>query len=164
MGSRMEPPIGEKLVEILPRLRQYARSLVFSEADADDLVQKTCVRALERQAQFQPGTSLIAWAITIMKNIQKDMWKRPIRLVQADPEEIPEIPDTHSQRSIESKLELNDVHRAMHKLPIEFREVLVLKAGGFSYAEISQDLGIPKGTVMSRLNRGREKLARLLDE
>ncbi len=74
----MEPPIGEKLVEILPRLRLYARSLVFSEADADDLVQKTCVRALERQAQFQRGTSLIAWAITIMKNIQKDMWKRPI--------------------------------------------------------------------------------------
>ncbi len=84
----MEPSIGEGLLEILPRLLVYARSLVFSEADADDLVQKTCVRVLERQTQFQRGTSLIAWAITIMKNIQKDEWKRPIRLVQADPEEI----------------------------------------------------------------------------
>ncbi len=79
----MEPPIGEKLVEILPRLRLYARSLVFSESDADDLVQKTCVRVLERQAQFLPGTSLIAWAITIMRNIRRDEWKKPIRLVQA---------------------------------------------------------------------------------
>ena len=160
----MEPPTGEKLVEILPRLRQYARSLVFSEADADDLVQKTCVRALERQTQFQCGSNLIAWAITIMKNIQKDEWKRPIRLVQADPEEISEIPDTHSQRSIEGKLELNDVHRAIHKLPEEQREVVVLAAGESSYDEISQALGIPKGTVMSRLHRGRKELARLLDE
>ncbi len=64
MDSRLRPSIGENLVEILPRLRLYARSLVFSESDADDLVQKTCVRVLERQAQFQSGTSLIAWAIT----------------------------------------------------------------------------------------------------
>ena len=106
---------------------------------------------------------MIAWAITIMKNIQKDEWKRPIRLVQADPEEIPEIPDTHSQRSIEGKLELNDVHRAIHKLPEEQREVVVLAAGESSYDEISQALGIPKGTVMSRLHRGRKELARLLD-
>ncbi len=160
----MEPPIGEKLVEILPRLRLYARSLVFSEADADDLVQKTCVRALERQTQFQRGTSLIAWAITIMRNILKDEWKKPIRLVQADPEEISEIPDTHSKRRTEAKLELNDVHRAIHKLPEEQREVLVLAAGESSYDEISQALGIPKGTVMSRLHRGRKELARLLDE
>ena len=160
----MEPPIGEELVEILPRLRLFARSLEFSETDADDLVQKTCVRVLERQAQFQSGTSLIAWAITIMRNILKDEWKKPIRLVQADPEEISNIPDTHSQRSIESKLELNDVHRAMHKLPEEQREVLVLAAGASSYDETSQALGIPKGTVMSRLHRGRKELARLLDE
>ena len=119
---------------------------------------------MERQTQFQRGTSLIAWLITIMKNIQKDEWKRPIRLVQADPEEISEIADTHSQRSIEGKLELNDVHRAIHKLPEEQREVLILAAGESSYAEISQALGIPKGTVMSRLHRGRKELARLLDK
>ena len=160
----MEPPIGEKLVEILPRLRLYARSLEFSEAGADDLVQKTCVRVLERQAQFQPGTRLIAWAIVIMKNIRKDEWKKPIRLVQADPEEISEIPDPHSQRSNESKLELNDVHRAMHKLPEEQREVVGLAAVGYSHNEISQVLGIKKETVTKRLFRGRKKLRQLMDE
>ena len=110
------------------------------------------------------GTSLIAWAITIMRNILRDEWKRPIRLVQADPEEISEVPDIHSERSIEGKLELNDVHRAIHELPEEQREVVVLAGTGFSYDETSQALGIPRGTVMSRLHRARKELARLLDE
>lgn len=160
----MGPSIGEELVEILPRLRLYARSRVVSEADADDLVQKTCLRALERQAKFQAGSNLIAWTITIMRNIQIDEWKRPIRLVQSDPEEMSEVPDTRSQRSVEGKLELNDVHRAIHQLPEEQREVVVLAGGEFSYDEISQALGIPKGTVMSRLHRARQALTRLLDE
>jgi len=160
----MGPPIGEELVKILPRLRLYARSRVVSEADADDLLQKTCVRVLERQENFQAGSNLLAWTITVMKNIQIDEWRRPIRLVQSEPEEMSAVPDPRSQRSLEGRLELNDVHRAIHKLPEEQREVVVLAGGEFSYEEISQALGIPKGTVMSRLHRARQALTQLLDE
>ena len=164
MDSRVEPSIGGDLVKLLPRLRLFARTLEFSVAAADDLVQMTCLRALERQAQFQPGSRLIAWVIVIMKNIRKDELKKPIKLVQAEPEEMSEVPDTHSQRSTESKLELNDVHRAMHKLSIECREIIGLAAAEESYDDMSQVLGIEKATVGTRLFRCRKKLRRLLDE
>ncbi len=161
--SRLERPIGDELVEILPQLRAFARSLVSSDADAKDLVQMTCLRVLERQEQFRPGTSLIAWAITIMRNIRMDELKKPMKFEEVDPEEIFEIPDPRALRRTESRLELRDTLRAIHELPEGQREVIGLTAVGYSYDEIAHKLGIPTGTVMSRLYRGRERLRTLLN-
>ncbi len=150
--------IDDELVEILPRLHKYARSLRLSEADTEDLVQDTCVRILERHEQFQRGSSLEAWAITIMKNIRKDKFKRPKIFKQATPKKISKVSFSRYQESIGRKIERNDLYRAIHELPEEQREVIRLKAMGYSYDEIAHKLGIPRGTVMSRLYRGRERL------
>jgi len=150
--------INDELVEIYPRLCKYARSLRISKADADDLVQDTCVRILERHEQFQRGSSLEAWAITIMKNIRKDKFKRPKIFKQATPKKISKVSFSRYQESIGRKIERIDACRAIQELPEEQREVIRLKAMGYSYDEIAHKLGIPTGTVMSRLYRGRERL------
>ena len=150
--------IDDELVEILPRLRRHARSLGISKADAEDLVHDTCVRILERHEQFQRGSSLIAWAITIMKNIRKDKFKRPKIFKQATPKKISKVSFSRFEESIGKKIERIDACRAIQELSEEQREVIRLRAMGYSYDEIAQKLGIHTGTVMSRLYRGRERL------
>ncbi len=156
--------IGVELTEILPRLRLFARSRVFSEAGADDLVQETCLRVIDREQQFDADTNLLAWSITIMKHIQIDSSRSARnRYEMGSADDILDRPDPLAVRAVESRLELNEVHIALHKLPEEQREVLALMGGGFSYREISEAMGIPMGTVMSRLARGRVELSRLTD-
>ncbi len=130
--------------------------------DADDLVSKTCIRVLERQAQFDPSSSLIAWAITILRNLHFDDLKSERRRRETLDGTI-EYADPLSLRVIESRLELSAVHRMIHQLPVEQREVLVLKGGGLSYDEIAAQLNIARGTVMSRLHRGRKALEVLME-
>ena len=122
---------------------------------------KTCIRILERQTQFDRRLSLIAWAITILKNLYLDELKAEQRRREIPVDAI-EHADPLSLRIIESRLELSDVHRTIHQLPMEQREVLVLKGGGLSYDEIAGHLNIARGTVMSRLHRGRNALDVLL--
>ena len=154
--------IREELVDILPELRLYARSLTYSVADAEDLVSETCVRVLERESQFDPGRSLIAWVIRICRNLNIDKsrsrrWRREqLEIVEKDA-------DSLSCKTIEDRLELSEVHRFIHQLPLEQREVLILKGGGYRYDEIAERLNIPRGTVMSRLHRGRKALEELIN-
>ena len=93
-----------------------------------------------------------------MKNIRKDKFKRPKIFKQATPEKISKIAFSRFQESIGRKIERYDVYRAIQELPEEQREVIRLRAVGYSYDEIAHKLGIPRGTVMSRLYRGRERL------
>lgn len=123
---------------------------------------KTCIRVLERQAQFDQCSSLIAWAITILRNLYLDEVKSEYRRRETLGDTI-EHADPLSLRAIESRLELSDVHRMIHQLPVEQREVLVLKGGGLSYDEIAGHLNIARGTVMSRLHRGRKALEVLME-
>jgi len=153
--------IRDELVEILPELGLYARSLVFAAEDAEDLVGETCLRCLERQSQFKRGSSLIAWAIRICRNLHIDRsrsgWHGNVSL-----DLVSEQADPLSFKAIEDRLAVNEVHRMIHRLPTEQREVLVLKGGGFRYDEIAQSLSIPRGTVMSRLYRGRKALEEMM--
>ncbi len=114
--------IDDELVEIYPRLCKYATSLRLSKADADDLVQMTCLRVLERQAQFRRGTKFEAWAITIMKNIRRDELRRSKLFEEATPEVISKISFSRFQESIARKIERYDVYRAIQELPEEQRD------------------------------------------
>ena len=164
-NGRDDGDLGEKLVEALPRLRLYAKSLVPTFADADDLVQKACLKILNRPDLYDPAKPLLPWAITILKNLKRDEWRAEGRKGEfGGPEDISLIPDPLSESRIESNLELKSIVRLLQQLPEEQREVLVLKGGGQKYEEIAVSLGIPKGTVMSRLNRGRKALKKLIDE
>jgi RNA polymerase sigma-70 factor, ECF subfamily len=146
--------IGAELERILPRLRAYARSLVLNVDDADDLVSKACVRILERQDQFDPHRPLIAWAIRIMKNLNIDEFrKQKLPMEELDPN----LADVSSNPG-----PIIDIGRLVHQLPLDQREVLYLSGIGYQYKEIAEQLGIPIGTVMSRLKRGRDALHGLM--
>jgi len=157
--------LREQLVEALPQLRLYAKSLVPTFHDADDLVQKTCLKILNRPDLYDPDKPLLPWAITILKNLKRDEWRaEKKRGDDGGSEDISLIPDALSENRIEDNLELKNIDRLIQQLPEEQREVLVLSGGGQKYEEMAVSLGIPKGTVMSRLYRGRIALKKLMDE
>jgi RNA polymerase sigma-70 factor (ECF subfamily) len=145
----------------IPRLRRYARALLGDRAAADDLVQDTLERAWARITQWRAGSDLRAWLFSIMHNLRVDQLRRP---------QLPTLPieddDLAGQtRPTQSdELEVRDLASALGHLPDEQREVLLLVAlEEMSYAEIAAVLGIPVGTVMSRLSRGRERLRLIID-
>ena len=162
-NGRDDGDLGEKLVEALPRLRLYAKSLVPTFADADDLVQKTCLKILNRPDLYDPDKPLLPWAITILKNLKKDEWRAEERKGEfGGPEDIYLIPDPLSESRIENNVELKKIDICIQQLPEDQREVLVLLGGGLKYEEIAELLEIPIGTVMSRLSRARKALKKLI--
>lgn len=145
----------------LPRLRRYARAMVGNGAAADDLVQDTLERAWSRFAQWRAGSDLRAWLFGIMHNLRVDQLRRPGLNTQAIDDDAFEVPVRATQTD---RLELNDLESALARLPEEQRAVLLLIAlEEMSYDEVASTLGIPVGTVMSRLSRGRERLRLILE-
>lgn len=151
---------SRSLLSELPRLRRYARALVCERAAADDLVQDTLERAWSRLAQWRPGGDLRAWLFSIMHNLRVDQLRRPGLTLQPCDGELPEMPVRATQSD---HLELGDLAAALERLPEEQRAVLLLVAlEEMTYEEVAGTLGIPLGTVMSRLARGRERLRQIL--
>lgn len=155
-------PIGsflnqrDKIVELIPRLRRYARALTGSADLADDLVQDCLERGLSRIHLWRQGSDLRAWLFTIMHNLHVNNVRRArIRpdLTQAEPVEGVRPAVQHDV------VELRSIIAALQRLPEEQREVVVLVAvEELSYREAAAVLDVPIGTVMSRLARGRERL------
>jgi RNA polymerase sigma factor (sigma-70 family) len=158
--SRREVRAG--LEPSLARLWRYALVLTRARDVADDLVQATCLRAIERADQFAPGTRVDRWLFAILRSI----WLNEIRsqriregggFVDAENALM-----TDGAREIEMNITASAVLRAIDRLPEAQREtVLLVYAEGYSYAEAATALGIPIGTVMSRLAAGRAALAKL---
>ena len=138
----------------IPRLRRYARALAGDSHRADDLVQDTLERALTKFHLWRHGSDLRAWMFAIMHNVFINQLKarRELALDEAAEAALESAPQS-------DPLELRDLDTALRRLPVEQREVLLLVGlEQLSYAEASQALGVPVGTVMSRLSRGRERL------
>ena len=150
---------AESIVELIPRLRRYARALTGERAAADDLVQDTLERAWAKFHLYRRGTDLRAWLFTVMHNVYVNQLRAARPVAQLD-EDMPEL----SQPGRESDgLELRDLDLAIRRLPPDQREVLLLVVlEDMSYDEAAGTLGIPIGTVMSRLARAREKLRAML--
>ena len=152
------------LTELLPRLRRFAHALSRNGADADDLTQATIERALRSRAQWEVGTRLDSWLYRIMRNLWIDTVRARGR------KEKHEAPQDEALRigedprdAIETSLELKRAMAAMDRLPDEQREVVALiLIEGFGYREVSEMLGLPIGTVSSRLVRGRTALLAML--
>jgi RNA polymerase sigma-70 factor, ECF subfamily len=146
----------------IPRLRRYARALTRDAARADDLVQSSLVRAITKQHLWQPGTDLRAWLFTILHNLHVNEVRRGMREGVVVP-----VEDVVSALTVDANagasLQLRDLERAIARLPYEQRQVILL-AGleGMRYEEVATILGIPIGTVRSRLSRGRETLRVLM--
>ena len=145
------------IVPYIPNLRRYARALVGDRDGADDLVQDTLERAVRKFHLWRPG-DLRAWLFSIMHNVFVNQLKA--RKIAPDVE----IDETFAApASSVTGLDLQDLQRALGTLAPEQREVVLLVAlEDMSYADVSRALGIPMGTVMSRLSRGRERLRRAM--
>ena len=146
----------------IPRLRRYARALLSDVASADDLVHDTLERALSKFSLWRRNSDLRAWLFTIMHNIYVNQGraarKRAHLMVDTQEMDTPSVKSAH-----EDALALRDMNRALTQLPDEFREVVLLVGvEQMSYDEVARILDIPKGTVMSRLSRGRDKLRQLM--
>jgi len=147
------------IVPFIPNLRRYARALVGDRDGADDLVQDTLERAVRKFHLWRPG-DLRAWLFSIMHNVFVNQLKsRKVGFdVEIDEETLAaRIPTV-------SRTDVMDLQRALQGLAPEQREVVLLVAlEDMSYADVSRALGIPIGTVMSRLSRGRERLRKIMD-
>ncbi len=149
------------LLTWVPRLRRYARAIAGSREDADDLVQDTLERAWAKSSMWRGVTDMRAWLFSIMHNVHVDGVRKPKIAVVAVDDDLPEIPVAATQGE---RLAVIDLQTALNQLPIEQREILLLVAlEDMAYGDIAKTLGIPIGTVMSRLSRGRERLRAILD-
>ncbi len=151
----------DAIVTEIPRLRRYAQALVGDAARADDLVQDTLERALNKWLLWRRGSDLRAWLFTIMHNVFVNQIRTP-PLVEFRADEA--MPEAQTRATQADGLALRDLDRALAELSADQREVLLLIGlEEMSYAEASQVLGVPLGTVMSRLSRARVRLGALLD-
>lgn len=158
-GEETQRQLLQELEQLIPRLRRYARSLTRDETRADDLVQDTLIRAIDKLHLFEPGTNLVAWLFTIMRNIhinalRSAKWER-----EQDPSDF-ELPVPGLQIS---NLALRDLARAMGALPADQREtVLLVAVEGLAYQDAAEIMSVPIGTVRSRLSRARSRLRQLM--
>ena len=149
----------QDIVAEIPRLRRYARALTGDAVCADDLVQDTLVRALGKWTLWRPD-NLRAWLFSIMHNLFVNQLRSRRVVDYPGDEALPDLPTRATQGDA---LELRDFARSLARLPDEQREVLLLVClEDLSYEDAAKVLGVPVGTVMSRLSRGRERLRALL--
>jgi len=152
----------EDIVDLLPSMRAFARSLTRNPAEADDLVQETLARALGSLHQFTPGTNLKAWLFRIERNVFYTSYRKRHREAAALEREADTIRTTPPQQ--EWWLKLGAVNRALALLPDDQREALLLVGGtGLSYEEAADVCGCALGTIKSRVSRARSRLIDLLE-
>jgi len=169
-------PFETEALSFLDALYRTALRMTRSEAEAQDLVQETYIRAFRFRHQFTPGTNLKAWLFRILTNTFINQYRR--KAARPDETELDDVEESILYRhmrdvspgsaSLDPEAELIDntlsseVTDALEALPEKFRTTLLLDVEGFSYKEIAEVLDIPIGTVMSRLHRGRKFLQKRL--
>jgi RNA polymerase sigma-70 factor (ECF subfamily) len=155
--DRMHDDLREELVRLLPRLRRFAYSLSRDADKCNDLVQETCARALTKLDLWQPGTRFDSWLFRMAQNI----WLDRMRAEKSHGETVDidtafDIVDTDGRDVTESRLTLEEVNRGIAKLAMDQQVLVALVCvDGMSYKEAAEVLGLPIGTVMSRLSRAR---------
>lgn len=157
----MDFNIRDQIITLLPRLRRFVFSLTGSQADADDLLQDTCVRAIENLDKWEVGSRLDSWMYRMAQNIHKNNIRHMVvktrhqQAVTAEGESF-----TDGVGDITHKDELQKVSRSINSLPGDQRTVLLLVAvEGYGYREAADILDVPIGTVTSRLARARQALS-----
>ncbi|MEO3999965.1 RNA polymerase sigma factor [Mesorhizobium sp. CAU 1732] len=155
--------IGAQLIAMLPTLRRFALSLTRSADKADDLVQSACERALANAARYEPDTRFDAWMFRIIRNLWIDRVRREKTAGPTDDiDDRPDLAGISGVQVVEARSTMQSVSDAIDALPDEQREVLLLTCvEDVSYKDAAEVLGIPIGTVMSRLARARRRLAEI---
>lgn len=159
--TMLQPSVRDVMLAAVPRLRAFAMSLSGKGDRADDLVQETLLRATANIKSFKPGTNMPAWLFTILRNLSRSEYRKRRREVEdADGRYLGNLKSPPEQYS---RLEFKELSDALAKLPFGQREALILVgASGFSYHEAAALCGMAVGTIKSRVNRARIRLAELL--
>lgn len=156
------------LEQVSPSLRAFSLKLTGNAMDSEDLYQDTAFRIITNGDKYNPGTNFKAWAITIMRNIFINNYRKKLRrnlvvdqtpnnyLIDSGTEEIP--------NDGESSLELNELMGMVETLPEDFRKPFIMAFEGFKYEEIAEELGSPLGTIKSRIFFARKKLQKLYQD
>lgn len=161
-ANEPEPSFRRAIMALVPNLRAFAISLTRNGDRADDLVQETILRAWAKNRMFVRGTNLNAWLFTILRNAYYSEYRKRAREVKDDggisAARLTSLP------AQQDRLNLQDLWSALDRIPVEQREALILVgAESLSYDEAAAICGCAVGTVKSRVNRGRNRLAELLD-
>lgn len=154
-------PFERDLVAALSRLRRWARGMARTRADTDDLVQEAAARALAYRDRFEPGTDLGAWLYVVMRNVNREAAKRRRRETPDEGFAASLLPDVLDPEKI---LAGRQALGALARVPPALRATVVRAGLGDDYEEIAAALGVPIGTVKSRVHRGRSRLAAELGE
>ena len=155
------PSVSEAMLRAVPSLRAFAISLCGNVDRADDLVQETLLRAWANLNSFEPGTNMSAWLFTILRNLFRSEYRKRRREVPDGEGTYAETLKTQPEQT--SRVEFEEFRAALSKLPADQREALVLVgASGFSYEEAAGICGCAVGTIKSRVNRARTRLAELM--
>jgi RNA polymerase sigma-70 factor (ECF subfamily) len=158
------PAFRRQLLDAIPRVRRYARTLAFDATVADDLTQQTLERALSHWRQFDPQREMGVWLLSIAHNAHMDTVRREARMTVTDPAELQRVQDAGGGDMGQDVGLRMDLQSALALLPAEQREPLLLVCvEQLSYAEVAEVMHIPIGTVMSRVCRGRAVLRQFLD-
>jgi RNA polymerase sigma-70 factor (ECF subfamily) len=157
----LDPSVRDAVLAAVPSLRAFAISLSGNVDRADDLVQETLLRALANIDSFQPGSNMPAWLFTILRNLFRSEYRKRRREVEdADGSYAQSL---KSQPEQTGHIEFQEFREALGKLPQDQREALILVgASGFSYEEAADICGCAVGTIKSRVNRARARLADML--
>jgi RNA polymerase sigma-70 factor (ECF subfamily) len=157
-----ETDFREQLLELIPAMRAFARSLCRDRDEADDLAQDALYRALQSWRSFRPDTNLKAWVFTILRNRFYSTRRAAGRMTSLDPE--------FAERTLlanddpYARFELDLVRRGLACLPSEQREaIMLICAAGLTYEQAAEVAGVPIGTIKSRLSRGRATLVSLVE-
>jgi RNA polymerase sigma-70 factor (ECF subfamily) len=158
----VEASLRDELLAAIPSLRAFAISFTNNRDRADDLVQETILRAWANIDKFEPGTNLNAWLFTILRNLFVSEYRKRRR-------EVEDVDGFHAAKLMtlphqQVHLDFEDLRAALAKLSVDHREALLLVAAqGMSYEEAAEVCGVAIGTIKSRVNRARHRLAALLD-
>jgi len=152
-----------QLITEMDRLKKFALRLTKNDANADDLLQNTVLRAYEKKDLFKEGSNVFSWTSKIMYNLFVSDYRRKVKFEsQYDPE--PAINNLNANIDFDDHMMLQEVGEAMNQMSDEHREILVMvTVQGMKYDETAEKLNIPVGTVRSRLSRARSILSELLD-
>lgn len=154
----------EQLINEMQHLRRFALRLCKGTAQADDLLQSTLLRAIEKRELFQAGTSVFKWTSKIMFNLFVSEYRRRTKFeTQYDPENFMNKESVEANQDV--IVALGEVKIAMQSLTEDHRDVLIMVCvQGMQYQEVADIMDIPLGTVRSRLSRAREQLNSLLND
>jgi RNA polymerase sigma-70 factor (ECF subfamily) len=155
---KIDNELRDAILAAIPKLRAFGISLSGNVDRADDLVQETMLRALANIDSFQPGTNLQAWLFTILRNLFRSEYRKRRREVEDVEGRYADSLVSHPEQ--DSNLEFKELRAALAKLPQDQREALILVgASGFSYEEAAKICDCAIGTIKSRVNRARTRLA-----